>query len=169
LFNVDNAAQIIQVLDYIDTKRPEIRNVIIDDANYIMAFEYIKRAKETGFQKFTDIGVNYSNIITKGCGLRENINFIVMMHPEVDTDALGNKIIKAKSVGKLVDQYLNIEGMFSIVLYTKVIKLEKGLDYVFITQNDGSNTGKSPRGMFDTLEIKNDLSFVIKKIEEYNN
>ena len=169
LFNVDNAAQIIQVLDYIDTKRPEIRNVIIDDANYIMAFEYIKRAKETGFQKFTDIGVNYSNIITKGCGLRENINFIVMMHPEVDTDALGNKIIKAKSVGKLVDQYLNIEGMFSIVLYTKVIKLEKGLDYVFITQNDGSNTGKSPRGMFDALEIKNDLSFVIKKIEEYNN
>jgi len=92
-----------------------------------------------------------------------------MMHPEVDTDALGNKIIKAKSVGKLVDQYLNIEGMFSIVLYTKVIKLEKGLDYVFITQNDGSNTGKSPRGMFDALEIKNDLSFVIKKIEEYNN
>jgi len=169
LFNVDNAAQIIQVLDYINTKRLEIKNVIIDDANYIMAFEYIKRAKETGFQKFTDIGVNYSNIITKGCGLRDDINFIVMMHPEVDTDALGNKIIKAKSVGKLVDQYLNIEGMFSIVLYTKVIKQEKGLDYVFITQNDGSNTGKTPRGMFDTLEIKNDLSFVIKKIEEYNN
>lgn len=169
LFNVDNAAQIIQVLDYINTKRPEIKNVIIDDANYIMAFEYIKRAKETGFQKFTDIGVNYSNIITKGCGMREDINFIVMMHPEVDTDALGNKIIKAKSVGKLVDQYLNIEGMFSIVLYTKVIKHEKGLDYVFITQNDGSNTGKSPKGMFETLEIQNDLSFVIKKIEEYNN
>lgn len=99
LFNVDNAAQIIQVLDYINTKRPEIKNVIIDDANYIMAFEYIKRAKETGFQKFTDIGVNYSNIITKGCSMRDDINFIVMMHPEVDTDALGNKIIKAKSVG----------------------------------------------------------------------
>lgn len=168
LFNVDNAAQIIQVLDYINTKRPEIKNVIIDDANYIMAFEYIKRAKETGFQKFTDIGVNYSNIITKGCSMRDDINFIVMMHPEVDTDALGNKIIKAKSVGKLVDQYLNIEGMFSIVLYTKVIKQEKGLDFVFVTQNDGSNTGKSPRGMFDTLEIQNDLSFVINKIEEYN-
>jgi hypothetical protein len=169
LFNVDNAAQIIQVLDYINTKRLEIKNVIIDDANYIMAFEYIKRAKETGFQKFTDIGVNYSNIITKGCGLRDDINFIVMMHPEVDTDALGNKIIKAKSVGKLVDQYLNIEGMFSIVLYTKVVKHEKGLDYVFITQNDGSNTGKSPKGMFDTLEIPNDLSLVLKKIQEYNN
>lgn len=58
--------------------------------------------------------------------------------------------------------------MFSIVLYTKVIKQEKGLDFVFVTQNDGSNTGKSPRGMFDTLEIQNDLSFVINKIEEYN-
>jgi hypothetical protein len=168
LFNVDNAAQIIQVLDYINTKRPEIKNVIIDDSNYIMAFEYIKRAKENGFQKFTDIGVNFANIITKGCGLREDINFIVMMHPEIDTDALGNKIVKAKTVGKLVDQYLNIEGMFSIVLYTKAIKQEKGLEYVFITQNDGSNTGKSPKGMFDTLEIPNDLNFVLKKIEEYN-
>ncbi len=101
--------------------------------------------------------------------MREDINFIVMMHPEVDTDALGNKIIKAKSVGKLVDQYLNIEGMFSIVLYTRVIKQEKGLDFCFVTQNDGSNTGKSPKGMFDTIEIPNDLVYVLKKIEEYNN
>lgn len=168
LFNVDAASSILNVLDFINNKRPEIKNVIIDDANYIMAFEYIKRAKETGFQKFTDIGVNYSNIITKGCSMRNDINFIVMMHPEVDTDALGNKIIKAKSVGKLVDQYLNIEGMFSIVLYTKVIKQEKGLDFVFVTQNDGSNTGKSPRGMFETIEIANDLNFVLNKIEEYN-
>lgn len=168
LFNVESAQSILNVLEYINIKRPEIKNVIIDDANYIMAFEYIKRAKETGFQKFTDIGVNYSNIITKGCSLRNDINFIVMMHPEVDADALGNKIVKAKTVGKLVDQYLNIEGMFSIVLYTKVVKHEKGLEFVFITQNDGSNTGKSPRGMFDTLEIPNDLNFVIAKIEEYN-
>ena len=168
LFNVDNAQTVLSVLEYINTKRPDIKNVIIDDANYIMAFEYIKRAKETGFQKFTDIGVNYSNIITKGCSMRNDINFIVMMHPEVDTDALGNKIVKAKSVGKLVDQYLNIEGMFSIVLYTKVTKQEKGLSFVFITQNDGSNTGKSPRGMFETLEIDNDLNEVLKKIEEYN-
>lgn len=168
LFNVDNAQTVLSVLEYINTKRLDIKNVIIDDANYIMAFEYIKRAKETGFQKFTDIGVNYSNIITKGCSMRNDINFIVMMHPEVDTDALGNKIVKAKSVGKLVDQYLNIEGMFSIVLYTKVTKQEKGLSFVFITQNDGSNTGKSPRGMFETLEIDNDLNEVLKKIEEYN-
>jgi len=93
------------------------------------------------------------------------------MHPEVDNDGLGNKIIKAKSVGKLVDQYLNIEGLFSLVLYTKVNKLpdNKGLEYVFATQNDGSNTGKSPKGMFETLEIPNDLGYVLNQINKYNN
>jgi len=169
LLNNDSPVTIMQTLEFITTKRPEIKTIIVDDANYIMAFEYIKRAKETGYQKFTDIGTNFSNIITKGTSLRSDINFIVIMHPETETDAFGNKQVKAKSVGKLVDQYLNIEGMFSIVLYSKVIKSEKSMDYVFITQNDGTNTGKSPKGMFETYEIPNDLNYVLTKINEYNN
>ncbi len=171
LFNIDNSTGVIQALLHIDSKMPHIKNVIIDDANYMVAFEFIKRAKEVGYNKFTDIGTGFSKVITTGKDLRDDLNFIVMMHPEVDTDALGNKIIKAKSIGKLVDQYLNIEGMFSMVLYTKVVKLpdNKGMDYVFVTQNDGSNTGKSPMGMFDTLEIPNDLSNVIQIIHQCNN
>lgn len=169
LFNVDTAVNVLGALDYIDKHMPHIKNVVLDDGNYIMAFEYIARAKENGFAKFTDIGTNYSNIIMKGKKLRPDLTFILMMHPEVDTDQFGNKIVKAKTVGKLVDQYLNIEGMFSIVLYTKVKALDKGVDYVFVTQNDGSNTGKSPRGMFDKLEIPNDMKFVLQKIHEYNN
>lgn len=168
LFNFDTPAEVLGALDYINTQRPEIKNVVVDDGNYIMAFEFIKRAKEVGYNKFTDIGTNYSNIIMKGKKLRSDLNFILIMHPEVDTDALGNKVVKAKTVGKLVDQYLNIEGMFSIVLYTKVKSTDKGLDYVFVTQNDGSNTGKSPKGMFDKLEIPNDLNYVLQKINEYN-
>jgi septin family protein len=167
LFNVDTAAEIIQVMEHVNTKMPHIKNIILDDGNYVMAFEFIKRAKESGFAKFTDIGTNYSNIITKGSGLRADLNFIVFMHPEIDTDTFGNRITKAKTVGKLVDQYLNIEGMFSIVLYTKVKSNDKGVDYVFITQNDGSNTGKSPMGMFPQ-EIPNDLKVVLDKVEEYS-
>lgn len=168
IYNVDTAPLVIAALEHISSKMPHIKNVILDDANYIMAFEFIAKAKETGYGKFTDIGVNFSNIIKAGRNLRGDINFIVMMHPEVDTDAFGNKIVKAKTVGKLVDQYLNIEGMFSIVLYTKVKQGKDGMEYVFVTQNDGSNTGKSPKGMFPKLEIPNDMNYVIKQIQEYN-
>ena len=169
LFNVDTAQGVLGALDYINTKMPHIKNIVLDDAGYIMAFEYITRAKETGFQKFTDLGSNFATIIKKGSTLRSDINFIMIMHPEVDTDALGNRIVKAKTIGKLVDQYLNIEGMFSIVLYSKAIQTDKGIDYVFVTQNDGANTGKSPKGMFSSLNIPNDMKYVIEQINKYNN
>ena len=169
LFNIDTAKEVLAALDHINIKMPHIKNIVIDDAGYIMAFEYIARAKETGFQKFTDLGANFSNIIIKGSRLREDITFIVMMHSEIDTDIQGNRFVKAKTIGKLVDQYLNIEGMFSIVLYSKAIKTDKGMEYVFVTQNDGSNTGKSPKGMFSTLNIPNDMKYVIEQINKYNN
>lgn len=169
LFNITTATDILGALDYINTKMLHIKQIVLDDAGYVMSFEYIQRAKENGYAKFTDIGSNFSNIIIKGSKLRKDLTFIMMMHPEVDTDALGNRIVKAKSVGKLVDQYLNIEGMFSIVLYSKVKQIDKGVEYVFVTQNDGSNTGKSPKGMFDKLDIPNDMSYVLQKINEYNN
>lgn len=169
LFNVDTAQGVLGALDYINTKMPHIKNVVLDDAGYIMSFEYIARAKETGFQKFTDLGANFSNIIIKGSKLRDDITFIMMMHSEIDTDIQGNRIVKARTIGKLVDQYLNIEGMFSIVLYSKAIKTDKGMEYVFVTQNDGANTGKSPKGMFATPTIPNDMKYVIEQINKYNN
>ena len=100
LFNLDTAPAILASLDYINTKMPHIKNIVLDDAGYVMAFEYIARSKETGFQKFTDLGANFSNIIIKGSKLREDIKFIVMMHSEVDSDAFGNRLIKAKTVGE---------------------------------------------------------------------
>lgn len=168
LFNVDTCDKVIKALNYINTERPDIKVIIIDDAGYLMSFEYIKRAKETGFHKFTDIGTGFSNVITKGKDLRDDLFFIVMMHSDTDIDAAGNKQTKAKSIGKLVDNYLNIEGMFNTVLYTNVAKGEDGkLQYEFITQNNGSNTGKSPMGLFNSLSIPNDLKAIIEKINEY--
>lgn len=169
LFNIDTSTGAEQALTFINDKMPHIKTAVVDDGNYLMAFEFIKRAKETGYAKFTEIGAGYSSVIMKGKKLRPDLNFILMMHPEVDIDAQGNKVTKAKTVGKLIDQYLNIEGMFSIVLYSKVKATDKGMQYVFMTQNDGSNTGKSPKGMFSTLEIPNDMTYVLQKINEYNN
>jgi hypothetical protein len=170
LFMLSTPTSVLQSLDHINKNMPHIKVVVLDDAGYIMSFEFFNRIKETGFQKFNEIGTNFANIIKKGSELRDDLTFIVMMHPEQDNDSLGNQVIKAKTVGRLVDNYLNIEGMFSIVLFSKVVKVKDGeVAYRFITQNDGSNTGKSPRGMFDKLEIPNDMKYVIDKIQQYNN
>lgn len=67
----------------------------------------------------------------------------------------------------MIDQYVTIEGMFTVVLYTSLKKSGSVLEYTFVTQNTGNNTGKSPKGMFDTLEIPNDLEFVKNKMIEY--
>jgi hypothetical protein len=82
---------------------------------------------------------------------------------------MGDKKVRAKTVGKLVDNVVTLEGLFTVVLFTKVRKGKDAMEYSFITQSDGVTTAKSPRGMFDTLEIPNDLKYVITKMNEYNN
>jgi AAA domain len=165
----DSMPLVIKTIEHIKASLPHIRTVVIDDANYLMQNEYIRRGSETGFAKFTDIGVGFAKVFQSLKGLPDDMYVIMMMHPEVTTDTFGNKGYKAKAIGKLVDNYLTIEGMFSIVLYTKVLKDDKGvLSYHFVTQSDGTTTGKSPMGMLNPLE-PNDLSVIFKKVEEYNN
>ena len=132
-----------------------------------MANEYMRRANETGFKKFTEIAQNAWSIINRVKSMREDILIVFMMHSEVTFDAHGNKVTKAKTIGKMMDNVITLEGMFTIVLYTDVTKGEDAMEYSFITQNDGTNTGKSPKGMFETVKIPNDLLTVSIAIEEY--
>lgn len=81
---------------------------------------------------------------------------------------MGDRKVRAKTIGKMVDSVVTLEGLFTTVLFTKVKKGKEGMEYSFITQSDGMTTAKSPRGMFETLEIPNDLNYVINKINEYN-
>ena len=43
----------------------------------------------------------------------------------------------------------------------------KGEEHYFITQSDGTNTAKSPMGLFDSLKIDNDLKLVDDTIRKY--
>lgn len=70
---------------------------------------------------------------------------------------------------KLIDNVVTLEGLFTVVLFTRVKKGKDGMEYYFVTQTDGVTTAKSPKGMFETLEIPNDLNYVIQKMNEYNN
>jgi len=167
--STDSMPMVIKTIEHIKANLPHIKTIVIDDANYLMQNEYIRRGNESGFAKFTDIGVGFAKVFQALKTLGDDIYVVMMMHPEVDVDTFGNKVYRAKSIGKLVTNYLTIEGMFSIVLYTKVIKNDKGvLTYHFSTQSDGTNTAKSPMSMLDPLE-PNDLKLIFEKIEQYNN
>lgn len=168
-YATDDAKLIINMMKHISEKMPHIKNIIVDDYQYSFANEYMRRINEAGFKKFSEIGQNAWSIVNTSKSLREDLMVVFLTHSEVDLDAAGNKITKAKTIGKLMDSVITLEGMFTIVLYTEAIKTEKGMEYNFVTQNDGTNTCKSPRGMFESVKIPNDLALVRKCVEEYNN
>ena len=137
---------------------PKLKKYVIDDSQYLMAFEMFNRAKETGYGKFTDMAVNFKNLIDYVIKNTPTDCIVYFLHHTQQTE-LG---IKAKTVGKMLDDQLTVEGLFSIVLRTKV---ENG-KYAFTTQSDGTDTCKSPMEMFPK-EIDNDLKAVDETIREY--
>lgn len=97
--NTCDIEQISKIFPYINCKRPEIKNVILEDSQYIMAFEAMDRAKEKGFEKFTDIGQKFYSILKAGIAMRDDLNVIVLCHAENIGDGL-NPVYKIKTIGK---------------------------------------------------------------------
>ena len=163
-----DTSKICSILKYVSKDRPEIKQIIIDDAQYIMSTEFMNRALEAGWQKFTDIGKHMWDVVNTAKSLREDIKVFVLSHDETVQENFAPKR-KMKTIGKMLDEKITLEGLFTIVLYTNVQKnKEKNeLEYTFITQNDGTTTAKSPRGMFAKLNIQNDLAEIVKTIDEY--
>jgi ABC-type dipeptide/oligopeptide/nickel transport system ATPase component len=167
--STDVAATIVQALKYISDNRPEIKYVIIDDLQYLMSFEFMAKAKEKGFEKFTDIGKNTFDVLNASRQLRDDLIIFAIYHEESTSENFNPKR-KIKTIGKLLDDKITLEGLFTIVFFTEVkIEEDQRPHYYFVTQTDGVTTAKSPRGMFDELLIPNDLSFVSTKINEYYN
>ena len=136
-----------------------LKKYVIDDSQYLMAFEQLARAKETGFQKYTDMGLHFANLVNTAINQTTYDTIVYFLH-HVEKDE--NGFTKAKTVGKLIDNWITLEGLFPIVL----LCWTDGKQHKFITQSDGFTTAKSPMDMFST-EIDNDLAFVDKTIREY--
>lgn len=133
---------------------------VIDDAQYLMAFSLFERASEVGYKKFTDAAVDFYNLVQTVIRLTSP-DTIVYFLQHIERDDTGR--IKAKTAGKMLDNQLTLEGLFSIVLLCEA----KGEEHYFLTQSDGTNTAKSPIGLFDTLKIDNDLKYVDQRIRDY--
>ncbi len=159
---------ILQVMDIVNTKLPNVKTLVIDDWSMVASFEYMNRAQEIGYQKFTDIGKSIYLIGTKYKDMRDDLMVFYLTHPERTESMEGDSKIKARTVGKLVDQLIVIEALFTVVLYGKAKKENKEFKYYFETQTDGEHSGKSPKGMFKDLKIPNDLELVRQAILSYN-
>jgi len=161
---------IIKAIKHVNDNMPHIKNLVVDDWQYMSSFEYFDRAAEKGYDKFTQIAANLAQVAKMPKDLRDDLYIFFLTHSEDSTDINGNRKVKAKTIGKMIDNALTLEGLFSIVLFGRVIKKEDGsLHYGFDTQNNGENTCKSPMGMFEESFIPNDLEYVKKCILTYEN
>ena len=167
---VSSAAGIMKAMMHVNDKMPHIKNLVVDDWQYMSSFEYFDRADEKGYDKFTSIAKNLAQVAKLPKDMRDDLYIFFLTHSEESTDVNGHRKVKAKTVGKMIDNALTLEGLFSIVLFGKVVKdKEDKLNYVFETVNNGENTCKSPDGMFESARIENSLKVVKNAIIEYEN
>jgi hypothetical protein len=153
MFATDHAATIVELMQ--KTKR---KIIVLDDFQYILANELMRKWRETGYGKFSEIGFNGWNLINVAATLAEDVHVYITAHTMTGDDGL----TKIKTPGKLLETY-SIEGMFSIVLRTAI----RDGEYFFATKNSGNDTVKSPMGMFDEELIPNDLVIVDEAIKKF--
>ena len=139
------------------------RCYVVDDATYLMQFDNFSRAKEVGYGKYVDMAVAFQQLLQRASWTSEDTNVFLLMHP--DTDDMGRE--KPKTIGKMLDEKLCVEGLFPIVIDARVQQGEDGRPrHVFVTENDGTNLAKAPMGMLPAV-MDNDLKAVDTAIREY--
>ena len=157
LNGVTEARKICNFMDEQVSKGKKV--IVVDDFQYILSIPYMKRIKETGWDKWNDFGDNYFTILDHVNTLPDDVNVYFLTH----TETLEDGTTTIKLIGKLLREKITIEGLFTIVLQTQV---NEG-NYYFLTQNSGKNTVKSPMGMFHDYSIDNDLMFVDDVVRTY--
>ena len=141
-------------------KKTKKKTIVIDDSNYLMTQEFMAKAKQTGYTKFTEIALNFYNLIEecKNVGGGKTIYFF--MHEETSNDG---SIVKPKTIGQMLDSQVCIEGIFTICLRAMC----SNGNYIFSTKTNGQDCVKTPYDMYEVSEVPNDLKEVDKVIREY--
>lgn len=153
-YNTDDYSKIMGAM-----QKTERKSIVIDDATYLMVGEFMRNAKVTGYQKYTDMAYNFNALVEFAAKLPDDKVIYFMGHSEQMDDGREH----FKTIGKMLDNYVTVEGKFTIVLKTVV---QDG-KYMFSTHNNGQDTVKSPMGLFESDLIDNDLAEVDKAIREY--
>lgn len=153
IFVSDNADTIIALM-----KGTKKKIIVIDDYQYILSNELLRRWKDRGFDKFSEVGYNGLNLFHVAMSLPDDVHVYFMAHTMIDEDGT----VKVKTPGKLMSTY-TVEGLFSLVLRA----INRDGNYYFATVNSGSDTVKAPQGMFKEELIPNDLMLVEQAVVEF--
>ena len=167
---IDDANEITRLLKTISDKAPHIKNIVIEDSNYIMGFSIVSKATEVGFTKFSIMARDMVELFREARKLRDDLKVFYFTHPETIEESGEVVGYKIKTAGKLIDNQIVLEGLLTICLYTYVEEKKDGaVTYNFITNRFRKYPAKSPDGMFADIMIPNNLQEVANTIDEYYN
>jgi len=165
---IDDAFEITRLLHVISEKAPHIKNIVIEDSNYIMGFNMVARAMEKGFEKFSIMARDMVELFREARKLRDDLKVFYFTHPETIEEGGEVTGYKIKTAGKLIDNQIVLEGLLTICLYTYVEENKDGTStYNFVTNRFKKFPAKSPDGMFTSIKIPNNLQTVVDTIDEY--
>lgn len=166
---IDEPTQVTRLLKTISEKAPHIKNIVIEDSNYLMGFTMVEKAMETGFTKFSVMAKDMVDMFRTARSLRDDLCIFYFSHPETIEDAGEIVGYKIKTAGKLIDNQVLLEGLLTVCLYTDVEETKDGVIYSFLTNRYRKKPAKSPDGMFHETKIPNDLQYVKDHVIEYYN
>lgn len=163
-----NWESILTILKIINSYLPHIKVVVIDDMQYILSYEFVDRATEVGYSKFSELAQHLMEILRYSETMRDDCTMVFLTHSEnVGTEIDPKYVIK--TIGKLLAEKVTLEGLFTYIFCTKVEEGDDGkMQYKLITNNNGQCLAKTPMDMFDEIEIDNDLNEILDVIREYN-
>lgn len=156
-----DAEQIMKCLVGINQNRPNIKVIIIDTLSGIMIDDEFKRMRERGYDKWQDLAFSVYQLISAANAMRDDLTVIFTVHSQTERDDSGIIWTRAKTSGKKLDK-VTIECKFSTVLLAKAVEGE----YIFETRANNS-TAKTPMGAFEVSTIPNDITEVLKALEEF--
>ena len=160
-YATDIPGDVETIIKGIDEKRPEIKYIVIDTLNGIMIGDEMRRAKEKGYDKWTDLATSVWNIVDSAYSYRDDLTFIFVCHTQTERDESGFSFTRIKTSGKKLDK-ISLESKFTTVLIAKAVDG----NYIFETKANKS-TAKTPKGAFDKDFIPNDITLVIEALKDY--
>ena len=160
-FKTDHQATVLKLLQGINANAPHVKAVIVDTINGIMVADEMRRSKEKGYDKWIDLACAVYDIIDYALVMRDDLTVIFVAHTQTERDDSGYSFTRIKTSGKKLDK-ITLESKFPVVLLAKVVDGK----HVFETKANNS-TAKTPFGAFEETYIDNDISAVLKVLEEF--
>lgn len=165
--NYDN---IKKMLNIVSKTRPEVKVIVLDDANYLLSNETFQNALIKGYEKFTILAKNYYDLIEYCMNLRDDLTVVFVTHIEnFGTDI--DPEYRMWTTGKMLTNAINLDGLFSYIIYSEryVSDTDDDVKYRFKTRTDGNDTCRSVSGCFEDKYIEPDMKYVIDTINKFEN